>query len=78
MKTLFNKILFSYEIFVHENIFDFITDCLGDNWHEILNNSSEKLFIDDEIEEDSKNISTDFKLYCSPTNITKSSVKNDT
>jgi len=66
-KTLFNKILFSDEVFGlrdHRNILDFVTNCLGDNWHEILNNSSEKLNIadDDENEEDSKNINLDLEF----------------
>ncbi|XP_070502345.1 uncharacterized protein [Chironomus tepperi] len=52
-KTLLNKILFSYELcekhfyedFFNLNILDFINDCFGDNWHEILNKSGEKLNI---------------------------------
>ncbi|XP_070491111.1 uncharacterized protein [Chironomus tepperi] len=50
-KTLFNKILFSPEIYwYHNSIFNFVTYCLGANWHKILNNSDKDLIIDDKSE----------------------------
>ncbi|KAL7027067.1 hypothetical protein ACKWTF_005287 [Chironomus riparius] len=56
-KTLLNKIIFSFDIFripSRANLLDFVYDCLGENWHEVLNKSCEKLMIDDQSEINSK------------------------